>query len=194
MVGIIDKLSSSQLLDFIRSEGKCDLLPYLLVLRCSMCMLRFLSMPSMAYSSVCITISWNGLSMPTEGCSVCMPIVITNFKVKGVKQDSVSITFIYGTESCLTPLTMKLVMTMGMHTEHPSVGMLSPFQLVGMCIELQGILGMCRHLSMHIEHLRTNKKCSKPPFPSDLMKSSSWLDDSLSTIPTKVLLRESTVY
>ena len=27
--------------------------------------------------------------MPTEGCSVHMPIVITNFKVRGVKQDSV---------------------------------------------------------------------------------------------------------
>ena len=35
---------------------------------------------------------------------------------------------IYGTESCLTPLTLKLVMTMGMHTEHSSVGMLSPLQ------------------------------------------------------------------
>ena len=27
--------------------------------------------------------------MPTEGCSLCMSIVITNFMVKGVEQDSV---------------------------------------------------------------------------------------------------------
>ena len=48
----------------------------------------------------------------------------------------VSITFIiYGTESCLTPLTLKLVMTMGMCTEHLSVGMFSPFQPIGMHIE-----------------------------------------------------------
>ena len=42
---------------------------------------------------------------------------------------------VYGTESWSTPLTLKLVMIMGMHTEHPSVGILSPFQPVGMCIE-----------------------------------------------------------
>ena len=42
---------------------------------------------------------------------------------------------IYGIESCLTPLTLKLIMTMGMHTEHPSVGMLNPFQPIGMHIE-----------------------------------------------------------
>ena len=36
-----------------------------------------------------MTISWNGLSIPTEGCSVNLPIVITNFKARGVKQDSV---------------------------------------------------------------------------------------------------------
>ena len=35
----------------------------------------------------------------------------------------------------LTSLTLKLIMTMGMQTEHPSVGMLSPFQPVGICIE-----------------------------------------------------------
>ena len=47
-----------------------------------------------------------------------------------------SITFIiYGTESQLTPLTLKLVTTMGMHTENPSVGMLSPFQPIGMFTE-----------------------------------------------------------
>ena len=32
-----------------------------------------------------IPIDWSGLNMPTEGCSVNMPIVITNFKVRGVK-------------------------------------------------------------------------------------------------------------
>ena len=42
----------------------------------------------MPYSSTHMPIFWNGLSMPTEGCSVCMPIVITNFKVRGVKQDT----------------------------------------------------------------------------------------------------------
>ena len=42
-----------------------------------------------ALSSMHMPINWNGLSMPTEGCSVHMPIVIINFKVRGVKQDSV---------------------------------------------------------------------------------------------------------
>ena len=50
------------------------------------------------------------------------------------------------------------------------------------------------HLSMHIEHLRTNIRHSNSPFPSDLMKSSRFLNESLSTIPIKVLLRESTYY
>ena len=36
-----------------------------------------------------MSIVWNGLRMPTEGCSVCMSIIITNFKVMGVEQDSV---------------------------------------------------------------------------------------------------------
>ena len=45
-----------------------------------------------------MSIGWNGLSMPTEGWSVCMPIVITNFKVRGVKQDSV-------------PYMMKIILT-----------------------------------------------------------------------------------
>ena len=68
----------------------------------------------------------------------------------------VSVTFnIYGAESYLTPLTSKLVMTMGMHTEHPSVE-LSPFQSIGICIEPWRILGMLRLQSMHIEHSRTN--------------------------------------
>ena len=42
-------------------------------------------MPSMPYCSVYMPIGWNGVSMPTEGCSVCMPTVITNFEVRGVK-------------------------------------------------------------------------------------------------------------
>ena len=33
----------------------------------------------------------------------------------------------YGTESCSAPLSLELVMIIGMHTELPSVGMLSPF-------------------------------------------------------------------
>ena len=49
---------------------------------------------------------------------------------------------IYGTESYLIPLTLKLIMTMGMHTEHPSVSMFSPFQPTGIYIEPLGILGM----------------------------------------------------
>ena len=48
----------------------------------------------------------------------------------------VSIIFIiYGTESYLTSLTLKLILTMGMCTEHPPVGILSPFQPIGICIE-----------------------------------------------------------
>ena len=34
-------------------------------------------------------IGWNGVSMPTKLCSVCMPIRRVNFKVRGVKWDSV---------------------------------------------------------------------------------------------------------
>ena len=36
--------------------------------------------------------------MPTEGCSVHMPIIITNFKLRGVEQDSV-------------PYMMKVILT-----------------------------------------------------------------------------------
>ena len=43
------------------------------------------SMPSMTYGSMWMSIGWNGLSLPTEGCYVCMLIVIINFKVRGVK-------------------------------------------------------------------------------------------------------------
>ena len=72
----------------------------------------------------------------------------------------VSTTFIiYGTDSCSAPLILELVVMMGMHTEHPSVDMLTPSQPIGMCIEQKGILAMLRHLSMHKEHLRTNIRC-----------------------------------
>ena len=48
-------------------------------------MLKIQSMPSMPYGSMQMSIGWNGLSIPPEGCSVCMPVVIINFKVSGVK-------------------------------------------------------------------------------------------------------------
>ena len=43
------------------------------------------SMSNMPYGSMWIPIGWNGLSMPTEGCSMGMPIVIIKFKVRDVK-------------------------------------------------------------------------------------------------------------
>ena len=72
-------------LDFFRSKEKPNLLHYLLVLRCSMHMFWIQSMPSMPYGYMGMPIGWNVLSMPSEGCSLCMPIVIINFKVRGVK-------------------------------------------------------------------------------------------------------------
>ena len=45
------------------------------------------------------------------------------------------ISIIYGTESYLTPLTLKLIMTISMCTEHLSMGMLSPFQPIDIHIE-----------------------------------------------------------
>ena len=104
--------------------------------------------------------------MPTDGYFVCMPIVIINSKPRGAEQDSVqymmqvvltterkshlfyrtntsaflvSTTFIiYGTESCSAPLSLELIIIMGMHTEHPSVGMLSLSHPIGMHIEHPG--------------------------------------------------------
>ena len=55
-----------------------------------MSMLQSLGMPSIPYSSMYMNIGWNGLTMPTEGCSAHMPIIITKFKVRGVKLDSIS--------------------------------------------------------------------------------------------------------
>ena len=43
----------------------------------------------MFYCSMCMPIGWEGLSMLTDGCSVCMPIIITNSKLRGAEQDSV---------------------------------------------------------------------------------------------------------
>ena len=51
-------------------------------------MLICLSMPSMPFCSMGMPIGWNGLSMPTEGSFVHMPIVITNIKLRGVEQNS----------------------------------------------------------------------------------------------------------
>ena len=48
-------------------------------------MLWIKNMPSMPYGSMQMPIGWNGLRMPTEECSVCMAIVIINFKVRAVK-------------------------------------------------------------------------------------------------------------
>ena len=42
---------------------------------------------------------------------------------------------IYGTESCSAPLSLELIMTMGMHTKHQSVVMLSPSHPIGIHIE-----------------------------------------------------------
>ena len=67
-----------------------------------MCMLYIQSIPSMPYGSMGMAIGWNGLSMPTKECSVCMPIVI-NLKVSGVGQDSVP----YMMEIILTHITVK---------------------------------------------------------------------------------------
>ena len=47
--------------------------------------------------------------MPNEVCSVCMRIIITKFKFRGVEEDSVNINFIiYWTESSSTPLSIKI--------------------------------------------------------------------------------------
>ena len=45
-------------------------------------------MPNMPYCSMYMPTGWNGLHMPTKGCSVHMSIIITNFKVRGAEQDS----------------------------------------------------------------------------------------------------------
>ena len=57
----------------------------------------------MPHASMWMPICWNGLSMPTKGCSVHMPIVIIKFKVRGVGQDSVP----YMMEITLTHISVK---------------------------------------------------------------------------------------
>ena len=52
----------------------------------------------MFYCSMHMPIGWEGLSMPTDGCSVCMPIIIINSKLRGAEQDSV-------------PYMMKVILT-----------------------------------------------------------------------------------
>ena len=52
----------------------------------------------MVYCSMHMPIGWDGLGMPTEGCSVHMPITIINSKFRGAEQDSV-------------PYMMKVILT-----------------------------------------------------------------------------------
>ena len=49
----------------------------------------FLSMPRMFYCFICMPNGWEALSMPTDGCSVCMSTVIINSKLRSAEQDSV---------------------------------------------------------------------------------------------------------
>ena len=46
-------------------------------------------MSNMPCCSMQMPIAGNGLSIPTEGCSVHMPIFITNFEARVIKLDSV---------------------------------------------------------------------------------------------------------
>ena len=41
------------------------------------------------YCSMHMLIGWEGVSIPTDGCTVCIPIIIINSKLRGAKQDSV---------------------------------------------------------------------------------------------------------
>ena len=51
-----------------------------------------------ALFSMHMPIVWDGLSIPTEGCSVCMPIIITNSMLRSFEQTSV-------------PYMMKVILT-----------------------------------------------------------------------------------
>ena len=73
-----------------------------------------------------------------------MEIVLTYIPIKcGIVKPDVNIRLnnpthnliVCGIESYLTPLTLKLIMPMGMHTKYTLMGMLSPFQSIGLCIE-----------------------------------------------------------
>ena len=46
-------------------------------------------MPRMFHCSVHMSIALEGLSMPTDGCSVCIPIIIINSMHGGAEQDYV---------------------------------------------------------------------------------------------------------
>ena len=52
----------------------------------------------MFYCSMWMPIGWEGLSMPTDGHSVHMPIIIINSRLRGAEQDSV-------------PYMMKVILT-----------------------------------------------------------------------------------
>ena len=52
----------------------------------------------MPYCSMHLPIGWEGLSIPTNGCSVHMPIAIINSKLRGAEQDPV-------------PYMMKVILT-----------------------------------------------------------------------------------
>ena len=69
---------------------------------------------------------------------------------------------------------------MGMCTEHPSVGMLSPFQPIGICIEPQDILGMLRLQSMCIEQPKTINSAVSHLFPQTWRSPAvGWMKASL---------------
>ena len=44
-------------------------------------------MPKMFYCPMCMTIEWDGLSIPTDRCSEGVPIRFVNSKFWGAKQD-----------------------------------------------------------------------------------------------------------
>ena len=60
-------------------------------------------MSSMPCGSMQMPIGWNGLRMPTEGFYVHMTIVIINFKVRDIRQNSVP----YMMEIILTHISVK---------------------------------------------------------------------------------------
>ena len=59
-----------------------------------------LSMPRIFYCFMHMPSGWEGLSMPTDWCSECMPIIIVNSELRGAKQDSVP----YMMKVILTPI------------------------------------------------------------------------------------------
>ena len=47
-------------------------------------------MAKILYCSTHMPIGWEGLNMPTDGCSVHIPIIIINSKLRGAEWDSFS--------------------------------------------------------------------------------------------------------